>query len=164
MPPNRFAFMGSMILGPATTFWSEWFQVLCVFTSHTIIQGTQFSPPLALYNPTRDLKGSYSLSFFLILHLINALTNLCAPTKTPVRTSHQSTSLHNEQSSNGGHFDLDATEVDGLRKYGRRNRSTSKNVDEVSKRSWSGRRRRWKSPKDCQRRRRMTRWKDRYWG
>jgi hypothetical protein len=105
-----------MILGPATT--SEWLQVLCAFTSHTIIQGTQFSPPLALYNPTRDLKGSYSLSFLLILHFTNAPTNMCALTKTPVRTSYQSTGLHNEQSSNGGHFDLDAAEVDGFGSIG----------------------------------------------
>lgn len=64
------------------------------------------------------LKEAIASLSFLILHLINALTNVCAPTKTPVRTTYQSTGLHNEQSSNGGHFDLDATEVDGFGSIG----------------------------------------------
>jgi hypothetical protein len=93
--------------------------------SDTIIYPFDFSlPPLALYSPTRDLKGSYNLSFLpLLLHLLSAQTNMYAPTKTPVLAGYQYIGLHNEQSRNGDHFDLDAPEVDGLRKYGRRNRS-----------------------------------------
>jgi hypothetical protein len=101
-----------------------------------------FSPPLALYNSTKDLKGGYSLSFLLLLRLINAPTNVCVLTKTLVWISYRSIGLRNEQSNNGGHFDLNATKVDGIRKYGRQSRSTFKNVDEVPKRSLGGRRRR----------------------
>jgi hypothetical protein len=99
-------------------------KVLCAFTpfmllhSHTLIHTLSFffPPSLALYNPTGDLKGSYSLSFLLLLlRLISAPTNICTPVKTPVLTSYQYISLHNEQSSSSGHFDPDATEVGGPR-------------------------------------------------